>query len=69
MMAEILRQASTGDGYDVRFIASDGQAYVLHFAATPDAGTVAAALAQYEAMLAEQALPGYVIEAEDGTKI
>ena len=69
MMAEILRQASTGDGYDVRFIASDGQAYVLHFAATPDAGTVAAALAQYEAMLAERAAGGLRIEAEDGTVV
>lgn len=68
MMAEILRQASTGDGYDVRF-ASDGQAYVLHFAATPDAGTVAAALAQYEAMLAERAAGGLRIEAEDGTVV
>jgi hypothetical protein len=52
-MAKILRQAPTGDGYDVRFLANDGQAYVLHWQKEPVAKTLAAALKAFETELAK----------------
>ena len=52
-MATILRQAPTGDGYDVRFLAKGGEAYTLHFLKEPDKAAIAQAVAQYETELAK----------------
>lgn len=65
-MATILNERPTCDGYDVRLIASDAQAYTLHFASQPSALEVDAAIADLEARLAEAQIPDREIEAEDG---
>jgi hypothetical protein len=61
-MTTILDSRQTGDGWDVRFVGSDGQAHVLHWPSQPTEAQVTEAIAAFEAGLEPDT---YVIVGED----
>jgi hypothetical protein len=51
-MTTILDQHPTGDGYDVRFVASNGQEYTIRFLSKPTKADIKAEIRNFERLIA-----------------